>query len=416
MEEDIGGESVFSTSTEIGYAHMRARGLRRARFLFRLLAYRGLFNVLLRTLGLRFLTILLYPPLVRRFFLMQFCGGASRDECKGVIDTLWAHSVGSILDYAVETSGSEEEYDAHTMEIQRAIHMASKEASLPFVVLKMSSLGNEDLMARAQVTSLAKEDALVGRMAEADENAKAPLSEEERTQLARIEERFEEICSECAKMDVPLLVDAEALHFQSYVAQLVYAQMEKHNQTYPIIYYTFQLYCKNGYDALVSAHKRIQSKGFILGAKLVRGAYMEAERARAEKMGYANPIHDTKADCDADYNKALAYSIQHIKDIALVAGTHNEESCCHLARLMQANGIARHHPHVHFSQLYGMCDPLSFGLAHAGYSVSKYLPYGPWRKLIPYLYRRAMENSALSAQSRSEVHQMTAELQRRKQA
>ncbi len=153
--------------------------------------------------------------------------------------------------------------------------------------------------------------------------------------------------------------------------------------------------------------------GYILAVKLVRGAYMEKERARAEEMNYPSPIQPDKAATDRDFNQAVDYCLYNIEEIAFVAGTHNEESVCRLAEQLHEKGIKHNHPHVFFSQLYGMSDNLSYVLAKHDYNVSKYVPYGAVKDVVPYLIRRAQENTSVMGQVSRELDLVAKELKRR---
>ena len=225
--------------------------------------------------------------------------------------------------------------------------------------------------------------------------------------------RMNTICITAKKNDVPILVDAEESWFQNAIDDLVEEQMQRHNTEKVIVYNTIQLYRKDRLDFLKRSFEKAQSGGYKLGVKLVRGAYMEKERERAKDQGYPSPIHDSKSDTDRNYDLALEFCVNNFPNIQLVAGTHNEDSSKRLVSLMTDNNIQPSDSHIYFSQLYGMSDNISYNLAAGNYNVVKYVPYGPILDVMPYLIRRAEENTSIAGQTGRQLSLIMQEKARR---
>ena len=324
----------------------------------------------------------------------QFCGGETIEECEGVIKKLGASHIGTILDYAVEGKSTEQDFDRTKDEILKTIERAKDDPDIPFSVFKVTGIAPLGTLERL--------------------SGKRRLDAKSQAKCERIHNRVHEICDHAYSVGQPVFIDAEDSWIQDAIDRLAIEMMEKCNHESPIVYTTLQMYRTDRLQYLKDARRQAKADGFILAVKLVRGAYMEKERDRALEKGYPSPIHPTKADTDADYNAALDYCLKHIDQIAFVAGTHNEESTYYLASRMHELGIAHDHPHVFFSQLYGMSDNLSYVLAKNGYNISKYVPYGPVADAIPYLIRRAEENSAAAGHVSRELQLIERELKRRK--
>lgn len=332
--------------------------------------------------------------LIKRTIFRQFCGGETIEECEGTVEELGKAHIGSILDYSVEGKSEEEDFGATKKEIIRTIERADADDRIPFAVFKVTGI--------APLGTLEKV------------SSGTELTEKGLWKWDRIQTRVGRICEIAHSLDQPVFIDAEESWIQNAIDRLATEMMEKYNREKPIVYNTIQLYRHDRLEFLKKAHAEAKEKGYILAVKLVRGAYMEKERERAEQMGYASPIQPTKEATDRDYNEALRYCVENIKDIAFVAGTHNEKSVQLLARLLLENEIPRNHPHVAFSQLYGMSDNLSYVLAKNDYNVSKYVPYGPVEDAVPYLIRRAKENTSVMGQMSRELELIDKELKRRK--
>ncbi|MFM9944184.1 MAG: proline dehydrogenase family protein [Bacteroidia bacterium] len=330
--------------------------------------------------------------LIKNTVFWQFCGGETIDECDEIVKTLKKNGVGSILDYSVEGDESEENFDLNVEEIKHTITKAKGKPEYPFCVFKPTGIGRMDLLAH------------VG------EGKKLEMDELE--EFYRFKKRFEDICKTAFDNDVRLFIDAEESWIQKPIDEIANEMMAKYNLTKAIVFNTVQLYRKDRFDFL---KKCIEvAKGYHLGFKLVRGAYMEKEAARALEMGYPNPIQDSKEGSDRDYNESLKLCFEHRDRVSICAGTHNEDSSMLLAKLMNTAHIEKNDPRFWFAQLYGMSDNISFNLAASGYNVAKYLPYGPIKAVMPYLGRRAKENSSMAGQMGRELAMLVQEIKRRK--
>lgn len=334
--------------------------------------------------------------LIKSTVFEQFCGGETIQECDPVIERLGRSGIGTILDYAIEGRATEEDFDKTKNEIIRTIERAKNDPNMPFSVFKVTGI--------APLGTLEKI------------SSKKKLDAKGQAKCERIHTRVNEICEVAYSLGQPLFIDAEESWMQDAIDHLATDMMEKYNRQRPIIYNTLQMYRTDRLQFLKDSRRRAHSDGYILGVKLVRGAYMEKERERAAEMGYESPINVDKKGTDRDYNAALEYCIDHLDDIAFVNGTHNERSTQLLVQMMHQRGLAHNHPQIYFSQLYGMGDNLSYVLAKYGYNVSKYVPYGPVGDAIPYLVRRAEENSAAAGQVSRELSMISQELERRRLA
>lgn len=332
--------------------------------------------------------------LMKKTMFGHFCGGESIEDCQHAVDKLSEFNVKTILDYSVEGKGDEASYEATKNEILKTIVRSAGDDQIPFAVFKVTGLGNYKIMAKIQ-------------------NGKK-LSIKEEEAFERIKNRVDELCREAYKVGTKILADAEDSWYQDVLETMVYEAMEKYNKETCVVYNTFQMYRHDMLERLKKAHLTAKEKGYILGAKLVRGAYMEKERERAEKKGYESPIQPDKASTDRDYDAAIQYCVENIDSIGLVSGSHNEKSNFNLAGLLSQFNIKEQDERVYFAQLYGMSDNISFNLAHAGFNVVKYVPYGPVEKVMPYLSRRAEENTSVAGQSSREFDLIKRELARRK--
>ena len=334
--------------------------------------------------------------LIKTTIFEQFCGGETIAECAPVIEKLGRSGIGTILDYAVEGRSTEGDFDETKNEIIRTIERAKSDPNIPFAVFKVTGI--------APLGTLEKI------------SAKKKLDAKGQAKCESIHTRVNEICEFAHSVGQPVFIDAEESWIQDAIDDLATDMMEKYNRNRAIVYNTLQMYRTDRLQFLKDARRQAHSDGYILAVKLVRGAYMEKERDRAQEMGYESPIHDDKKGTDRDYNAALEYCIDHLDDVAFVAGTHNERSTQLLAQMMHQRGLAHDHPQIFFSQLYGMGDNLSYILAKNGYNVSKYVPYGPVPDAVPYLIRRAQENSSAAGQVSRELELITTELERRRLA
>jgi proline dehydrogenase len=331
--------------------------------------------------------------LIKKSIFQQFCGGETIRECEPVIAELGRYHIGTILDYSVEGTGNDQSFDRTRDEILATIALAATTPHIPFSVFKVTGLMPTVLLEKTQ--------------------AGTKLTEAEQAAFERGRQRLDALCARAHQHSVRLFVDAEESWFQQTIDDLAEDMMRRYNQEQAIVWNTYQLYRHDRLDALKGAHDRATQGNYFLGVKLVRGAYMEKEARTAQQRGYQNPINPTKQHTDDLYNESLRYCVQHIDRISLCAGTHNEASSLLLTQLMQEAGLPPQDERVWFAQLYGMSDNLSYNLAHAGYHTAKYVPYGPVEAVMPYLLRRADENTAISGQSSREFLLIQKELRRR---
>lgn len=323
----------------------------------------------------------------------QFCGGETIAESERVINRLGASNIGTVLDYAIEGQSAEEDFDRTKDEIIRTIERAKDDPKIPFSVFKMTGIAPLGTLERL--------------------SCKKKLDAKSQAKAERIHKRVSEICEAAYAIRQPIFIDAEDSWYQDAIDRLATEMMQRFNQEQPIVYNTLQMYRTDRLQHLKDARRQAQNEGWFYAVKLVRGAYMEKERDRAKEMGYPSPIHETKEDTDADYNAAVEYCLRHRDTMSFVAASHNEESCGLLAAQMDDLGVPNDHPHVHFSQLYGMGDNISYVLASRGYNVTKYVPYGPVQDTVPYLMRRAEENSSAAGHMSRELEMLSREIRRR---
>lgn len=332
--------------------------------------------------------------IVKPTIFRHFCGGENLHEAERAIKELSKYNIGAILDYSVEGEGNEESFDTTRDEIIRTVEKARGNPHIPFTVFKVTGLIDTRLMEKVQ--------------------ARQELTAAERGAFERGRDRVNAICKRCYEAAVRVFVDAEESWFQETIDNLTYEMMARYNKERAIVYNTYQLYRHDRLEAIERDYRQAVAGSYILGAKPVRGAYMEKERKRAQESDYSSPINQTKQASDDLYDAALKFCIEHIDHISLCAGTHNEASCYLLMQLMQQHHVAPDDERVYFAQLYGMSDNLSYNLANAGYNVAKYVPYGPVEAVMPYLLRRANENTAIAGQSSRELVLIQKERERRK--
>ncbi|MGF7072893.1 proline dehydrogenase [Mucilaginibacter sp. 3215] len=380
-------------NTEIAFRHSSNADLNRAYWLFRMINVNFLVKIGPPVTNFAMKIGLPIKNIIKATIFKHFCGGETIAECDNTIKNLYSGRVGTILDYSVEGEDEETVFDNTRDEIIRTIERAAKDKAIPLTVFKVTGVGRFGLLEKI--------------------DARIKLNDTEEEEWRRVQNRVLGICDKAFKNNVPVMIDAEESWIQDTIDLLALTMMTQFNKQKPIVYNTYQMYRHDKLASMLNDHTIAQSEGFILGAKIVRGAYMEKERKRAEEKGYSSPIQPDKKSTDLDYDSALDYCTSHINEIAFIAGTHNEESCRLLAELLDNKGIDHKHPHVYFSQLLGMSDNLSFNLAHADYNVAKYVPYGPVKAVLPYLFRRAQENTAIAGQMSRELSLITKERKRR---
>lgn len=381
------------SNTAIAFAGKSDRELRKSYWMFRLMNAKWLVESLS---ALAPLAIKLRLPIdwaVKATVYDQFCGGETIAGCEKAIDELAAYGIGTILDYSVEGKDQEVEFDACRDEIIRTIEKARGDARIPFSVFKMTGIARFALLEKV--------------------NAGAALSASEQSEWERVWQRVHSIAQSAYQAQQPLFIDAEESWIQDAIDQMVSKLMQEFNREAPIIYNTIQLYRHDRLAYMQKSYAEAREQNLWYAVKLVRGAYMEKERDRAKEMGYPSPIQPNKAASDRDYNLALDFCVRHIAHMAVCSGSHNEASNMHLAALMAEAGLDKKHPRIWFAQLKGMSDHISYNLAHAGYNVCKYLPYAPVRAMLPYLIRRAHENTSIAGQMSRELSLLMGERKRR---
>jgi proline dehydrogenase len=381
-------------NTEIAFRHSSNSDLKRAYWLFRVININFLVKVGPPITNFAVKIGLPIKGLIKATIFKHFCGGETIRECENTIKSLHKGGVGTILDYSIEGEDDEQVFDNTSVEIIRTIRRAVKDKAIPITVFKVTGVGRFSLLEKL------------------DEKRQLGVMEQE--EWEKVQARVLAICEKAHETGVPVMIDAEESWIQQTIDKLALDMMRKFNKEKAIVYNTYQLYRHDKLQSLKDDHSIALKEGFILGVKLVRGAYMEKERKRAEEKDYTSPIQPDKQATDKDYDAALDYCTSHIDQIAFVAGTHNEESCRLLAGLLDKKGIDHKNPHVYFSQLLGMSDNLSFNLANANYNVAKYVPYGPIKAVLPYLFRRAQENTAIAGQMSRELSLIEKEVKRRR--
>jgi proline dehydrogenase len=383
-------------NTEIAFLSKSDKDLNRSYWLFKLVGSPRLVKA-----GKFFMELALkigFPikGIIKATIFRQFVGGENIEECGKIIADLGKFRIGTILDYSVEGKSTEADFNSGCGEIIQTILRGKADSNIPFSVFKVTGLAPFSLLEKV--------------------SAGSPLSAAEEVAWKKALERVEQICRAAHEHKVPVFIDAEESWIQDAIDQMADAMMEKFNKEEPIVYNTYQLYRHDRLAFLKTSLERAKAGGYFLGAKLVRGAYMEKERARAEKLGYPSPIHADKASTDTDFDLALAFCMEHLDRIGFCAGTHNERSSMTLAKMLDEKGVSHADKRVYFSQLLGMSDHISFNLADAGYNVAKYVPYGPVKEVLPYLIRIAMENTSVKGQTGRELGLIIREKQRRKEA
>ncbi len=392
MAPSQSSEIDFS-NTEIAFSHLSNAQLRQAYYLFKIIGQPLIVKMGPVCTDFALTFRLPVKTLIKKTIFSHFCGGETIRDCKSRIDSLARYHVGTILDFAREGGGTEEDFDLVAAEIKRTIDMAAESSHIPFAVFKPTGIASLELLSKVE--------------------RKADLSVRERKAWARVEERFQDITQHAARKQVRVMVDAEESWIQDTVDGLVYNAMKQHNKEKAIVYNTVQLYRHDRNDYLKALLDLAEQQDFHVGVKLVRGAYLEKELRVAAAEGRPSPLNPSKAATDAAYDRALQQCIERIDRCSIVAGTHNEASTKLLTQLMQAAGIKPQDERVFFAQLLGMSDNLSYNLAAAGFSVAKYVPYGTINELLPYLTRRAQENSSVAGQSSRELMLLESELKRR---
>ncbi len=386
--------NISFSDTSIAFSYKSDKELKKSYLLFL-----SINNPVLSKLGANIVKFALkvkvpIKGIIRNTVFHQFCGGESISQCDATINKLANYNIKTILDYAAEGDSGESNYEKVTSEILNTVEKAASNSNIPFSVFKPTGIASKELLEKIQL----------------GEN----LSNKEMEEFEAIRNRYDTIAKTCLKHGIQLYVDSEDSFYQDPIDDMVTELMEKYNKRKAVVFNTYQMYRRGMLNNLMEASERGKEKGYHVGAKLVRGAYMEMERERAEEKGYDDPILPDKESTDRQYDDALKYCVENIDHMELCSGSHNENSNYLLTELIQRHNLAKDDKRIFFAQLFGMSDHISFNLAHHGYNVVKYVPYGPIETVMPYLFRRAEENTSIAGQSSRELELITKEMKRRK--
>ena len=384
--------SIFN-NTEVAFSLKSDNELNRAYFLFKMIANPGLVKVGTSLTNFALKLNLPVQGLIRATVFDHFCGGVSEQDCLKVVDNMFTKGVSSVLDYSVEGKEDEAHFDDAMQMALKIIDFAKEKKSIPFVVFKPTGFGRFELYEKLGEGKL--------------------LNENEQAEWSRVVARFDNVCSAAHKNDILLLIDGEESWMQDASDDLVETMMRKYNKDKCIVFNTLQMYRWDRLDYLKQLHEKAKADSFYIGMKLVRGAYMEKENKRAEEKGYISPICESKEATDKNYDAAADYMMQNIDKMSIYLGTHNEDSSYKMLNFMQKNNLASNDYRIWFGQLYGMSDNISYNLAENGNNVSKYLPFGPVKDVMPYLIRRAQENTSVAGQTNRELNLLKTEKERR---
>ena len=386
-------DKIFN-NTEVAFSLKSDTELDRAYFLFKMIDNQPLVKIGTAVTNFAIKAHLPVEGLIRATVFDHFCGGVNEVDCLSVVDKMFTKGVSSVLDYSVEGKEEEDQFDAALKMTLKTIEFAKEREAIPFAVFKPTGFGRFDLYEKV--------------------GSKVELTESEKAEWNRVEARFDKVCGEAHQKNVPLLIDAEESWMQDAADDLVAKMMRKYNKEKSIVFNTLQMYRWDRLDYLKNLHHQAETEDFYIGMKIVRGAYMEKENLRAEEKGYPTPICETKEATDLNYDAAIHYMLENLDKMSIFAGTHNELSSYKLMEYMQELNIEKKDARIWFGQLYGMSDNISYNLSANGYNNAKYLPFGPVRDVMPYLIRRAEENTSVAGQTSRELNLITAERNRRK--
>ncbi len=385
--------SLSFENTEVAFQYRNNKQLKKANFLFKSMGSSFLTKTGIKLTSFALKLHLPIKGVIKSTIFEQFCGGETLQEAGKTSEVLGKYNVTVALDYSVEGKESETDYDNAVPEFVKAIEYAASQKNIPFIPIKITGFASFALLEKLH------------------ENKE--ISPDELEAWKRVGKRIDTICSVAAKNKIRILVDAEETWVQQPIDDLTNLMMERYNIEDCYIFNTFQQYCVHRLDDMKNDFEKAKAKGYHFGSKIVRGAYMEKERARAAEKGYPSPINPDKAATDKKYNDAIDFCLEHLGVLTLYMGTHNEESCMKAVNILASKGVSPTDPHVYFAQLYGMSDNMTFNLADAGYHANKYLPYGPVEDVIPYLMRRAQENTSVKGQTGRELSLIQKEMKRR---
>tara|TARA_B110001452_G_scaffold116989_1_gene97103 strand:- start:268 stop:1440 length:1173 start_codon:yes stop_codon:yes gene_type:complete len=383
--------------TKAVFAHKSNRELRKSYYLFSILQHSLLVKIGSLLLKISFFLRIPIKKIIKMTIFNQFCGGENIQDCSKKINELSQFGIGTILDYSVEGKENESDFEKTKEEIIQTIFLSAKNSKIPFTVFKITGLGKSSLIEKASLDFQS-------------------LDDNELVELNLVAMRVDEICKAASENQVSVFVDAEDSWYQDYIDQVVESMIFRYNNKFSIVFNTIQLYRKDRLQYMKGLISRCNLNGKHLGLKLVRGAYMEKERDQATKKNYPDPIQKDKRATDNDFTKAVEFCIENIETVSLCLGTHNEKSVLHLTDLMKKSAFNKNDSRIWFAQLLGMSDHISFNLSKEGYNVAKYVPYGPIKEVIPYLIRRAEENTSVSGQTGRELSLIKIEVENRNQS
>ncbi|WP_242204657.1 proline dehydrogenase family protein [Aestuariivivens insulae] len=381
-------------NTKIAFALKSDAELERAYFLFKMISIQPLVKIGTAATNFAIKANLPVEGLIRVTVFNHFCGGVNENDCLPVIDNMYEKGVSSVLDYSVEGKETEEEFDSALKTVLKIIDFAKEKDAMPIAVFKPTGFGRFYLFEK------------IGKG--------EPLTEAESNEWQKVEQRFDAVCKKGKENDIAVLIDAEESWMQDAADDLVTRMMQKYNTEKVVVFNTLQMYRHDRLQFLKEQHALAKQEGFYLGYKLVRGAYLEKENDRAEALNYESPICKNKFATDTNFDTAVKYMMDHLEDMSMFAGTHNEDSSYLIMQLMEEKGLASNDSRIWFGQLYGMSDHISFNLANRGYNVAKYIPFGPVKDVMPYLIRRAEENTSVAGQTGREISLLAKEKKRRK--
>jgi proline dehydrogenase len=403
--------TISFDDTEIAFDHLSDKELKKSQWLFSLMGNPWMVSLGTRLAPWSLKVGLPVKGIIRKTIFAHFVGGETLNDVIPVAKKMAGYNVQAILDYGVEGKEGEANFDHAKDEFIRVIKFAASQPNIPFMSVKVTGFGRFGLLEKVDaLMHQSKEGNLINRYHEAIQN----LDENEKVEWNRVYQRMKDISVAAYQEKVGFLVDAEETWIQDPVDALTMLMMDEFNKERVVVYNTYQLYRHDRYAFLKDSFEAAKQRGFILGAKLVRGAYMEKERKRAAEKNYPDPIQPSKDACDRDYDASVRFCIDHLDKIGLIVASHNENSNLLTTQLLKEKGLPFDHPNVHFSQLFGMSDNITYNLAKAGCSVSKYLPFGPIKDVVPYLMRRAQENTSVGGQTSRELGLIKKEIQRRK--
>jgi proline dehydrogenase len=385
---------ISFNNTQIAFKHKTNQELNKAYLLFKMVASPALVSFGKVATNIALGINLPIKGLIKKTIFAQFCGGESIKDCNATISQLEKSKIGTILDYSVEGKESDAEFDATLNEILATVAASKNNESIPFCVFKVTGISKFSVLEK---------------ISEGKDVSVECLTDFEETR-----KRVDKICKSAFESNTPVFIDAEETWVQPAIDLLADEMMSKYNKNSAIVYNTVQLYRWDRLEFLKQSHQKAMQNNYFLGLKIVRGAYMEKERKRALELNYASPIQADKNATDKDFNLAVNYCVEHIDKIAFCAGTHNEQSSADLAALLDKKGILKSNKHIYFAQLLGMSDHISYNLSDAGYNVAKYVPYGPVKEVLPYLLRRADENTSVAGQTTRELSLIMTERKRRR--